>query len=72
MIVSKLARVTGDRLVNLSEISRATGISRPTLTNIYYRRTKGIDFETLDKLCAYLQCGVEDILEYTRDTEEKA
>jgi len=48
----------------ISRVSRGTGISRTTLTNLYYQRSKGLSLEVLEKICAYLNCSVNDILEY--------
>lgn len=55
-----------DREKNLSEISRATGISRNTLTAIYRNRSKYISFEVLDKLCNYFECEIGDFLVRTK------
>jgi len=64
MINNKFPAILGDRLIKISRISKDTGISRTTLTNLYYRRCAGITFEVLDKLCSYLGCTVGDIFEY--------
>lgn len=72
MIVSKLAQVLAERFLKISDVNRATGLARPTLTNLYYRRTKQIDLETLDKLCSYLQCNVGDILEFQKGNKKEA
>ncbi len=64
MISNKFSRILGERLIKVSTIARDTGISRTTLTNLYYRRSTAISFEVLDKLCTYLNCGIEDIIEY--------
>ena len=57
---SSLLRDSGK---NISIVSRDTGISRTTLTEIYYNRNKGIQFKTLMKLCRYLKCDVKDFFE---------
>lgn len=72
MISNKLSRIMGDRLIKITQMANDTGLSRTTITNLYYRRTAQIDLRTLNKICTYLQCGVSDILEYTPDAEEKA
>ena len=70
MIKNKFAGLLGDRLIKITQIANETGISRTTLTSLYYRRSCGITLEVLDKLCSYLNCGVEDIFEY-KDGENK-
>lgn len=72
MIVNKFSVLLAQRLLKISVLAKATGISRVTLTNLYYRRTKQIDLETLDKLCCYLQCGVGDILEFQNGNKKEA
>ena len=62
MIDNNLSAILGSRLIKVSDISKATGISRTTLTGIYYKRCKMISFETLEKLCDYLKCDIADIL----------
>lgn len=72
MIASKLAQVLAERFLKISDVNRVTGLTRPTLTNLYYRRTKQIELETLDKLCCYLQCSVGDILEFQKGNKKEA
>lgn len=45
-----------------NQIAKDTGISVSTLRNLNHNRTTRISFEVLEKLCLYLDCGVEDIL----------
>ena len=52
----------GERKKKISEVARDTGISRTTLTNLYYSENRAISFETLDKLCSYFHCEIGDIL----------
>ncbi len=69
MISNKFSRLLGERLLKISKVSDETGISRTTLTNIYYRRCNAISFDVLDKLCKYLNCNIEDIIEYTEEVQ---
>ena len=64
MINNKFSVLLAERLLKISTVSKETGISRTTLTNLYYKRTNQISIEVLDKLCSYLNCTVNDILEY--------
>ena len=72
MIVNKFSVLLAQRLLKISTLAKATGISRVTLTNLYYRRSKQIDLETLDKLCCYLRCGVGNILEFQKVKKKEA
>ena len=67
MIVNKFSALLGAKLLKITKVSRDTGISRTTLTNLYFRRSIGISFEVLDKLCGYLDCEVNDLFEYKND-----
>ena len=67
MIKNKLSILLADRLITKKAVSLATGLSRTTLTEIYFRRNRGITMDTLDKLCRYLQCSVGEIFEFIDD-----
>lgn len=67
MIRNKFSVVLGDKLLRISKVAQDTGISRTTLTSIYFRRAQGITFDVLDKLCRYLDCEVSDLFEYQPD-----
>lgn len=41
---------------------KANGISNSTLTRL--KRDEAVSTETINKLCAILECKVEDIMEY--------
>ena len=43
---------------------KATGISKTTLTDIYYQRAKNVQLDTLMKICDYLQVSLSDLIEY--------
>ncbi len=67
MIKNKLSEILGRKRINMSELARISGISYSTAKNLYYDKTKGIEYDTLNKLCNYLECSPNDILEYTPD-----
>lgn len=72
MIVNKFSVLLAQRLLKISSLSKMIGVSRTTLTNLYYRRTKQIDLETLDKICSCLHCSVGDILEFQEGNKKEA
>jgi putative transcriptional regulator len=53
-----------NRRVTLDEVSKATGIHRTTLSKISNQRGYNTGTEQVDRLCAYFECRVEDIVEY--------
>lgn len=62
MITCRLSILFGERQLKISKVSRETGISRTTLTALYYDNGKSVSFHTLDTLCKYLGCGVGELL----------
>ena len=57
----------GNKRMKPQEIVTLTGISRKTIYNIYNDKTKGIEFDTLDKLCFALDCTPNDLFRYIPD-----
>ena len=66
VIDNKFSTILGARRLKISQVAKGTGISRVTLTQLYYGRTTQISFEVLDKLCSYVQCDVGDLLEFKK------
>lgn len=64
MIISNLAVLLAQRGLRTSKVSADTGISRTTLTALGQNRSVGIQLETLNSLCRYLQVTPEQILLY--------
>lgn len=53
--------------MRVSELSQLTGISQNALNKIYHNKTKGIDFDTLNKLCTALDRNSQEIFEFIPD-----
>ena len=55
--------------MNLSkgEMRRATGITTNALAKL--GKNESVPLETLEKICAFLKCGLNDIVEITTDEE---
>jgi putative transcriptional regulator len=64
MIVNELSIVMGAGRMNITELSRRTGLAYLTCHRMYSDKTLRVDFDTLDALCRVLNVGVSDILEY--------
>lgn len=54
MIASNLKVLLAERNLSILKVSKDTGISRTTLTSLCSNNAKGIQFETLETLCGYL------------------
>lgn len=63
VIDNNFSTILGKKLLKISKVSKDTGISRTTLTNLYYRRSEFVSLEVLGKLCTYLDCSVSDLFE---------
>jgi putative transcriptional regulator len=56
--------------MKMSKLSRQTGIAKNSLFDLYHEKVKGVQFETLDKICKALNCSISELLEYVQDGEE--
>lgn len=57
-----------DKKSSITEISQATGISRSTLTLLSNGTSKGIQFDTLEKICSFLKCTPNDLIKIVSDS----
>lgn len=67
MIENRVAIYMAIKRLDKRDIVRMTGIDRHTLNNICKCKTKGIEFETLNKLCFALDCTLNDLSRYVPD-----
>ncbi|EAE8907826.1 XRE family transcriptional regulator [Listeria monocytogenes] len=56
MIINRLAILLAERKLNITNLSKETGISRPTLTQIAKNETRMIQLETINTIC--IQLGI--------------
>ncbi len=61
-----------ERRLKVADAVRATGVSKTTLHKIYNDQSSRIDFDTIDKLCEYLEVEVGDIFQYVKEDKEKS
>ncbi|WP_422732628.1 helix-turn-helix domain-containing protein [Microbulbifer magnicolonia] len=52
------------RRVTIGEVAEATGIHRMTISKMINQRGYNTGTENLDKLCAYFECRVEDLIQH--------
>jgi putative transcriptional regulator len=71
MIRIHLSRLLGERKMRVIDLSRLTGIDQHALAKLYYENAKGIQLDTLEKICVALNCTVADLLEYTPDEQRE-
>jgi putative transcriptional regulator len=63
MIKCHLSRLMGDRKLKIADVTRDTGINRGTITRLYHETAVRVDFDVLEKLCNYLSCELNELLE---------
>ncbi len=61
ILTNKFSSLLGARRIKISDVAQGTGISRTTLTKLYYNNGEGIHYSVLEKLCNFLGCNVDDI-----------
>lgn len=64
MLKNNLSVLMAERGLKIADLYNATGISKTTLMAIANNNSKGIQFETLDRLCNYLDVAPNDFFEY--------
>lgn len=70
MIKCKLPLLLAEKRLKVADAVRETGISKTTLHKIYNEQSTRIEFETIDKLCAFLGVGVDELFEHIPDVIE--
>lgn len=62
--------VLARRKVKSKELAAHVGITEANLSMLKQGKVKGVRFETLARICGYLNCQPGDILAYRADDEE--
>lgn len=65
-IVVKLGVVMADRNVKSKDLAEHIGITEANLSLLKQGKVKGVRFETLEKICDYLDCEPGDIIKIER------
>jgi putative transcriptional regulator len=69
-IVVKLDVVMAQRKVKSKVLAEAIGITEANMSLLKQGKVKGIKFDTLEKICQYLQCQPGDLLCHVNDDED--
>ncbi|MDQ2639821.1 MAG: helix-turn-helix transcriptional regulator [Pseudomonadota bacterium] len=70
-IVIKLDVVLADRKVKSKDLAAHVGITEANLSLLKQGKVKGVRFDTLEKICEYLQCQPGDLLRYQPKTASR-
>jgi putative transcriptional regulator len=63
-IVVNLDVMLAKRKIRSKELAETIGITEANLSLLKSGKVKGVRFETLEKICAALECQPGDLLEY--------
>lgn len=63
-IIVNLDVMLARRKMRSRELATAIGITEANLSLLKSGKVKGVRFETLEKICATLQCQPGDLIEY--------
>ena len=63
MIRCYLSTLMGRDKLNISDVARATGLNRSTVTALYRETATRIELPAVEQLCALFKCSVGDLLE---------
>lgn len=69
MLKNHLSKLMGEKRYTIIEVSRKTGLTTSTISNLYNDKVKRLDFDTLEKLCKLFSCQPNDLFEYIPDNE---
>ena len=67
MLKNHLSKLMGETRYTIIEVSRKTGLTTSTISNLYNDKVKRLDFDTLEKLCKLFNCQPNDLFEYIPD-----
>jgi putative transcriptional regulator len=70
-IIVRLDVMLARRKVRSKELAAYVGITEANLSLLKSGRVKGIRFETLEKICEYLDCQPGDLLEFAPEAPEQ-
>lgn len=54
--------ILAKKRLKVADVARETGLSKSTLTALYYERSKNLTFETLQKVADFLEVTIDDLL----------
>ncbi|GED14879.1 helix-turn-helix domain-containing protein [Aneurinibacillus migulanus] len=64
MIKCNLAVLLVERNLKMADVVRDTGIAKTTIRALYYNTSKGVQFDTLNTLCTYLNVTPGELMLY--------
>ncbi|ABS23193.1 helix-turn-helix domain-containing protein [Bacillus cytotoxicus] len=71
MIVCGFKKILKDKRLSITKVSKDTGLSRVTLTALANGTSKGIRFDTLNKLTQYLNVNVDELITHIQENKHE-
>ncbi len=68
-IIVKLDVMLAERKVKSKDLAEYVGITEANLSLLKQGKVKGVRFDTLERICAFLHCQPGDILIFKRQDE---
>lgn len=68
-IVVHLDVMLAKRKMRSKELAEAIGITEQNVSLLKSGKVRGVRFETLEKICAVLECQPGDLMEYVPDAD---
>ena len=65
----RLAVVLAERNVKSKDLAEFVGITEANLSLLKQGKVKGMRFDTLERICEYLECQPADLLRYEQSTD---
>lgn len=72
MIRCHLSALMGRDKLNISDVARATGLNRSTVTALYRETATRVELPAIERLCALFRCSVGELLEVMPDKPRPA
>jgi putative transcriptional regulator len=66
-IIVKLDVVLADRKIKSKDLAEFVGMTEANMSLLKQGKVKGVRFDTLERICNYLQCQPGDVLRYVDD-----
>lgn len=69
MIEWRLHIKMAEKRMRMTDLAKASGVSRETIRKLYNGKAIGVEMETLNRLCKALECQPGDLMVYVPDKE---
>jgi len=61
----------GEKRLKICDVSKDTKINRGTITRLYHETYTRIEKDTIDTLCDYFDCRIEELFEFINDGKKE-